>query len=319
MGCVPDALPGSFLLSDKSARSIWGKKWKTDISPVPGEDIFRMIEKAEKGELKALYIMGENPLRCLPDPERVIRAFEKIEFIVVQDILANETAKAADVVLPGAAFSEKEGTFINMEGKVQPFSAVAAPPGIAKPDLEILGLLAESMGAGGYNVTAADIRKEIDEAVPLFSASGPDKAQYPKNTKENRKIRFSKLFQAGDEEQDSDYPFTALLGSLRFHLGCGTRTSSSERISGFEHKGGIRISQDDSKRLGLKEGDIIRLVSSAGSIERDITVEKGWSAGIIYVPLGFNDNDARKLIELTPLLEKGSGNWNMCRVRIEKV
>jgi len=319
MGTVPDALPGHCLLSDDTARSQWEQKWETEISSLPGADMIQMIEKAEKGELKALYIMGENPLRCLPDPVRVLKAFEKIDFIAVQDILGSETTGIADVVLPGAAFSEKEGSFINMEGKVQTFSAAVKPPGIAKPDLEILGIVAEKMGAAGYNITAEKIREEIDEVVPIFSNSGLEKVWQSQNTGEKKGIRFSKVFQAGDEERDSNYPFTAFLGAMRYHLGCGTRTSASERISGFEYKGGVRISPDDSRRLDLKDGDVVRVVSRSGSIERKITIEKGLGKGMIFVPLGFNNNDARNLVELTPLLKSGAGSWNMCRVEIEKV
>ena len=94
----------------------------------------QMIEAAERGYLKALYIMGENPLRVLPESERVKKALRNLEFIVVQDILDSETAKIADIVLPAAAISEKEGSVTNLEGRIQSFKAVTPPPANAKPD-----------------------------------------------------------------------------------------------------------------------------------------------------------------------------------------
>ena len=110
MGAVSNLLPGRMLLDQDAARKKWEENWKVKISPDPGLNMSRLIEAAESGRLKALYIMGENPLRSLPQPERVKAALDKIEFIVVQDILNNETVKLADVALPGAAASEKSGS-----------------------------------------------------------------------------------------------------------------------------------------------------------------------------------------------------------------
>jgi len=105
-------------LDENAARKTWEKNWKVKISPDPGLNMSRIIEAAESGQLKALYIMGENPLRSLPQPERVKAAIEKLEFVVVQDILNNEVVKLADVALSGAAASEKSGSFTNREGRI---------------------------------------------------------------------------------------------------------------------------------------------------------------------------------------------------------
>ena len=134
MGTDPNLLPGRMPLSNDAQREIWEKNWQVKISPDPGLNMSRVIEAAESGQLKALYIMGENPLRSLPQPDRVKAAIEKLEFVVVQDILNNEIVKLADVALPGAAVSEKNGSFTNLEGRIQNFSPAVQPPGEAKPD-----------------------------------------------------------------------------------------------------------------------------------------------------------------------------------------
>ncbi|NIR16581.1 MAG: molybdopterin-dependent oxidoreductase, partial [Desulfobacterales bacterium] len=107
MGTVPDFLPGRQLISGEGSRKYWEQTWGAKLSPDPGLNLIRMIEEAEKGNLKAMYVMGENLLRGLPEPERVRKALNGLELLVVQDILSNETTELADVVLPGAAFSEK--------------------------------------------------------------------------------------------------------------------------------------------------------------------------------------------------------------------
>ena len=175
MGAAPDLLPGRQPLDDETARKKWEKSWKTSISPDPGLNLVRIIEAAERGSLKALYVMGENPLRALPGAERVKKALGKLEFLVVQDILNNETAKIADVVLPGAAISEKQGSITNLEGRVQTFQAVVSPPGKARPDWQILDLLAARLGGGEPYGSLEKIREEIRKLVPMYaSLNGQD-------------------------------------------------------------------------------------------------------------------------------------------------
>jgi predicted molibdopterin-dependent oxidoreductase YjgC len=168
MGVVPDSLPGRQPVQDEGMRKYWEQHWEVKISPDPGLNMIRMIEEAEKGNIRALYIMGENPLRTLPQPERVKKALQSLELLVVQDILANETTGIADVVLPGAAFCEKDGSFTNLEGRIQCFERVVPPPGEAKYDWEILDLLSVSMGSSKGYSSLQKIRKEISRLVPMY-------------------------------------------------------------------------------------------------------------------------------------------------------
>lgn len=326
MGAVPEALPGRLMIDNENDRRLWEKAWNAKIPATSGLDLFQMIKKAEEGSLKALYIMGENPLRSLPQPKRLLKSLESLEFIVTQDILFNETVAIADMVLPGAAFSEKAGSFTNMEGTIQCFSAAVAPPGNSKSDLEILGLIAEEMGAPEFKGTPEDIRKEISSTIPAFQETSAckhpiwirERSQRKDNSAEEQ-IQFSRVTLSTEIVLDDDYPFVALFGSLRFHLGSGTRTEQSARIRDCGLKGEIEMSPVDAKEMNLTQDDRIKVTSVAGEIERQIKINTNIQTGYLYVPTAYNQNDARYLIQLKPLLDASSSGWDSCHVTVEKV
>jgi formate dehydrogenase alpha subunit len=329
MGTVPDFLPGRRSLHKDMMRKNWEQNWGVKLSPDPGLNVVRMIEEAEKGNLKALYIMGENPLRSLPQPERVSNALRNMELLVVQDILATETTLMADVVLPGAAFSEKGGSFTNMEGRIQSFEPVVAPPGEAKPDWEILDLLFAKMGYSKRYFSLGEIRAEISELVPMYSALESNGEQtWIKESSNSRlfhlqgegePIPFSPVIRTEPERSDEGYPLKAILGSLRFHLGSGTRTAHSVRIKDFALKGEVQISREDGAALKLKEGDQVRISSAHGSISREVILKTDLRPGLIFVPTAFHNNDVMNLMELTQLGEANSPGWKECNVKVEKI
>ena len=331
MGTVPNALPGRLPLSNTDARKEWERTWKVKISPDQGLNLIRMIEESEKGNLKALYIMGENPLRSLPQSDRVMEAMKNLDFLVVQDILHNETTQIADVVLPGAAFSEKEGSFTNMEGRIESFSQVVSPPGDSKPDWEILDLLATKMGHEKRYDSVDKIRAEITHSIPSYAdlkENTNKNFSWIKETSKQRlfspngkgaMIPFSSLRLMETEVSDDEYPFTAILGSQRFHLGSGTRTAHSERIRDFGLKGEVELSPEDGAMMNLKNGDTVRVQSREGALTREIRLEKGLRPGLVFVPTAFHGNDAINLLGLTPLENTQSQGLKMCQVKVQKV
>jgi formate dehydrogenase alpha subunit len=329
MGSAPDSLPGRQPLSNDTIRNQWEQNWEVKLSPDPGLNIIRMIEEIENGNLKALYIMGENPILSLPQPERIRNALNNLELLVVQDILATETTHMAGVVLPGAAFSEKGGTFTNMEGRIQSFEPVVPPPGEARPDWEILNLLFDKMDYSKRYFSLQEIRAEISQLVPMYSELERNKEKswikessnlrvFHPNA-EGKPIYFSPVSSPEDEGFKEDYPFTAILGSLRYHLGSGTRTGHSNRVKNFSIQGEVEISPVDSARINLKEGDMVRISSPYGSISREVTIKKVLRPGLAFIPTGFHNNDAMQLINLTQLGEADSPGWKECPVKVEKL
>jgi formate dehydrogenase alpha subunit len=328
MGTVPDYLPGRRPLQDPVVRDYWERKWETTISPDPGLDMVRMVEEANKGNLKAMYIMGENPLRGLPQTKQVRKGLENLEFLVVQDILKTETADIANVILPGAAFSEKGGSFTNMEGRIQFFDPVVNPPGEARPDWEILDLLLKRMGnLKGYG-SPHKIMTEVSRMIPMYGDMGRNReGAWIKETSNMRlfnhkadgePLPFSRVMHTKQEPLNKAYPFRAILGSSRYHLGSGTRTSFSDRVMDFKYNGEVEISFRDFNRLNMKEGDKIEISSPYGRIQRIIKPTKGLKEGFIFIPIAFNNNDAMELIKLTGLGNPDSPGWKSCNVKIDK-
>ncbi|MFH1242874.1 MAG: molybdopterin-dependent oxidoreductase [Pseudomonadota bacterium] len=320
MGSVPHVLPGRQPLGEDGVRQKWERFWKTKISPDQGLNVIRMIEEAEKGNLKALYVMGENPLRSLPQGERVREALERLDLLVVQDILANETSQIAHVVLPGAASCEKAGSFTNMEGRIQPFEPVVSPPGDAKPDWEILDILGEKMGFPRRYGSLGMVRSEISRAIPMYKElNGQRDEGWVKETSKKALFSFTPVASAPYGTTDGNYRLTAVMGSLRYHLGSGTRTSHSERIRGFELCEEVQVSHEDGAKLDIRDGETVRIVSPQGAVARKVRLERSLRAGLVFLPRAFHGNDARNLIPLTPIERIDWPGWNTCQVRLEKV
>lgn len=335
MGSVPESLPGRQSIDQKSVRQEWERAWQVDISPDKGLDMVRMIEEVEKGNLKALYCMGENPVRNLPQSERVEKALRNLDFLVVQDVVDNETSRLADVLLPGAAFSEKAGSFTNTEDRIQLFSPAVPPPGEAKPDWEILSILAEKMGSPVKYDSLKKVRAEISRLVPMYAdldtgenmgwvrILGGKKLFNPKG--QGEAMAFSplesmdKIESMGEIPADDAYPLTAILGSVRFHLGGGTRTALSDRIREFASTGDVEMSRQNGRELDLKDGNKVKIISPHGQVERNVKLVDSLAPGQLFMPEAVNSNDAGNLIDLVPLDGTESTGWKTCRVRLEKI
>jgi len=327
MGAVPDALPGRCAISDPEARQRWERAWNVKLSPDQGLNMIRMVEEAEKGNLKALYIMGENPVWRLPQHERVYNALDGLDLLVVQDILHTVTTRLAHVVLPGAAFSEKDGSFTNLEGRISRISQVVRPPEESLPDWEILDRLCEKLGNSQRLRSVARIQGEISRLVPQYEAlnQAPEKgwawirhreeARLFSGREDGSLIPFTRLGELAHEDGDDAYPLTAVLGTQRFHLGSGTRSGCSKRIAAFNVDGAVSVSIEDSRKFGVAEGDVARIQSPHGSITRRIRVDQRMPQGRLFIPTGVKGNDALNLVDWRAPDFMG---FNTCRIRLER-
>jgi predicted molibdopterin-dependent oxidoreductase YjgC len=319
MGSVPDALPGRQPITDRAVRKHWERVWRTQLSPDPGLSAVRMVLEAEKGNLKALYVMGENPVRALSGSPRVKAALENLEFLVVQDILETETTRLADVVLPGAAFSEKGGSFTNMEGRIQSFEAAIPLPGEAKPDWEILNLLGKKMGSNDPYRSIQQVRFEIASLVPGYVDLARSQGEvWIRETSRSGLLGFSAHSPTPFESPPEGYPYKAILGSPRCHLGSGTRTSYSARIREFSFEAEAEMSLEDGTSLGIQEGETVTIASPYGTIQRRIVLSGRIGPGLLYVPRAVHDNDATSLVPLVLPGEAGMPGTNVVPVKIER-
>jgi formate dehydrogenase alpha subunit len=167
-GVLPDRLPGFVHISDEPKRKEIEEVWKAKLPDKPGLSFNQMLKEIHAGKIKAMYIMGENPLKKYPDQEYVKSALDKLDFMVVQDISLTQTAKLADVVLPGASFAEKDGTFTNVERRVQKLKRAFDPLGNSKADWEIICLLAQAMGYKFDYLSAKEIFNEIAKVSSIY-------------------------------------------------------------------------------------------------------------------------------------------------------
>jgi formate dehydrogenase major subunit/formate dehydrogenase alpha subunit len=241
MGCIPDQYPGYQKVSISSINAKFEKAWAVKLSKKPGLAATEMILAADEGQLRALYIMGENPALSDPDINHTVKAFKKLDFIVVQDLFLTETAKLADVVLPAASFAEKDGTFTNTERRVQCIRKALDPPGEAKEDSWIIRELSERMGYPMRYSLTEEIFQEIGsvwQGIAGLTYTKIDKngVQWPCPTLEHPgtpylfkgsfprgKAAFSVVeYTPSQELPDDKYPFMLSTGRHLFHYHTGT-------------------------------------------------------------------------------------------------
>jgi predicted molibdopterin-dependent oxidoreductase YjgC len=206
MGALPDVFPGYQKIDNEDIRKKFEEKWDVKLSDKPGLTVVEMINAARDGKLKALYIMGENPMLSDPDINHVKEGLDALDFLVVQDIFLTETARLADVVLPGVSFAEKNGTFTNTERRVQRIHKVIEPLGEAKEDREIISELSKRFGYEMNYHTAGQIMDEIASVTPIYGG-----------------INYQRLKTHGLQWPCPDYnhPGTPILHSQQFTCGKG--------------------------------------------------------------------------------------------------
>lgn len=304
MGCAPDLLPGYRPLSYAEFRKRYEAAWKTTLSDKPGLNIFEMIEAAGTASLKALYVMGENPVFNLPDASGVTAALKKLEFLVVQDIFMTETARLADVVLPALSWGEKQGTYTNMERRIQRVRKTVSREGME--DWRIIAEVSKHMSVRMHYADAGAVFEEITRVSPLHRDLTYDEIAeghtiYP--------YKGEPLRGATDEikvDKGSGYPDAQhLLGLARPLFHSGTLSRKSPALLKIYPEGVVRMSPATAEPLALADGDIVRVTSKSGSVELPVVLDKHVERRFVLVPNIFEGKGALSLIAtaLDPVLK----------------
>ncbi len=338
MGCSPNLYPGYQKVGIASIRERFEALWKTSLSEKEGLAATEMLFAAEAGKLRAMYIMGENPVLSDPELNHTVRALKGIEFLVVQDIFMTETAELADVVLPAASFAEKDGTFTNTERRVQRVRRAIAPPGDAREDSWIIRELGRRMGYEMKYLNVEEIFKEIGMAWPAMAGISYPRIdsgglQWPCPTKDHPGTQY--LFKGGfprgrgrftvvkhrppAEEPDEAFPLVLTTGRQLFQYHTGTMTRRVAPINTVSPGPYVEINRYDAEELSLEDGTTVEVTSRRGSIKLRALVSERTDKGVVFIPFHFREAAANVLTDchtLDPLCK--IPELKVCAVKITR-
>jgi formate dehydrogenase alpha subunit len=338
MGALPGNFPGYQSIENPEIRSKFETAWGVKLNPKPGMVLTEMYQAAYHKTLKSVYLIGEDPVLSEPDMNHTIQSLKNLEFLVVQDIFLTDTAKLAHVVLPAASFAADDGTFTNTERRVQRVRRAVLPPGDAKPDWEIVSLIARKMGKKGFEYThASQIWHEMTCLTPSMAGITYERLekggiQWPCPTLDHpgTPILHTKLFTRGKgkfmpltyrpsaELPDKDYPLLLTTERSIYHYHTGTMTG---RVSGLNKLRGeelVEINPLDAAGLNILDRDWVIVTSRRGKVSSKAKVTEDSPPGVVSMTFHFPEcptnaltNSALDPISKTPELK-------VCAVKVEK-
>jgi formate dehydrogenase alpha subunit len=291
MGTVSEFLPGYQKVEDEKARREFEEIWERKIPESPGLTYMEMFDKILEGEMKALYIFGEDPFINLPNLERLKNGLRQIEFLVVEDLFMTHVGSYAQVILPGVSFAEKDGTFTNMEGRIQRIRKAILPVGDSMPDWKILCDLSTRMGYPMGYQSPAEMMEEIASLVPIYagvSYSSLEKEGIQWPSRNGWKRRFFPIEYKGPAEQpDENYPLWIIPRGFHYHYGIGTTTKRAIGLAKVFPDSCIEVHPEDAKKAGLEEGGKVRVVSPRGEVETICRITGVVPKGVAYFATTF--------------------------------
>jgi predicted molibdopterin-dependent oxidoreductase YjgC len=327
MGAVAEFLPGPSDVTDRPARERLAGLWKEELPKGAGRTLMGILEEAKRGVVKAVYIVGENPVGSLPPSSGAKEALQQCEFLVCQELFMTETAALAHVVLPAASYAEKDGTFTNTEGLVQPVRQAIDPIGESRPDWEIFSTLSVLMGYPIEYGDAKEIFKEIRSVIPGYALLGPvptpprpDAAvvnQYVQSGyAEDMTNRYRVLGEGREARGEGDgQSFTLVLSQSLFHS--GKFSTRAKGLLDVEADGKLALNSIDAGKLSIAEGDRVRTFNERGEMTTTATLRDRLPEGLITFPEHF-DEQALLLMPLTIDDRTGVPYYRAASVRIEK-
>ena len=339
VGALPDVYPGYQAVADATIRAKFEAAWDCYLPAEPGLTITEIVEAAGQGQIKALYLVGENLVLSEPAAKKAVAALEKLEFLVVQDIFMTETARLAHVVLPAVSFAEKDGTFTNTERRVQRVRQAIAPVGQAKPDWWITAQLAQRMGSQGFDFAhPAQIMDEITRLTPSYGGISyprlekgglqwpcPD-AEHPGtpilHTRQftRGKGKFMPLvYKPPKELPDKQYPLILTTERSLFHFHTGTMTRRVKGLNSFLGESLVEINPQDAAALGIADGEMVRVISRRGDVTAKAELTEVSPVGVVTMNFHFAENPTNVLTN--PALDPISKmpELKVCAVRVEHI
>jgi len=337
MGALPNVYPAYESVADEKTRTKYQAAWRCALSPAVGLKAPEMYAGALTRKVRAMYIMAEDPAVTDPDLNYLRKALKSLDFLLVQEIFLTETAKLAHLVLPGASYVEKQGTFTNAERRVQLFHPAISPVGNSKPDWEIICLLAERMDHTWKSSSPKDVWQEVASLCPDFAGINYERLesgglQWPCPSPSHPgtptlyqtgfpigKARFNDLPHLPPAEvPDNEYPLILTTGRRLAHHNNGSMTLRSPGLLALCPEEMCEIHPEDARALGIQDGDLVKVVSRRGELSVKALVTDRSSPGVVFMSFHFPQTATNLLtgagadiIALTP-------EYKVTAVRIEK-
>ncbi len=347
VGCLVNVFPGYQSVTDAGAREALAQAWAADGLPGNvGLTIVEAMHAASEGKVRAVYVMGENPMMSDPNTTHVERALRGLDLLVVQDIFPSDTAYLAHVILPAAAALEKDGTITNTERRVQVLQPVLAAPGTAIPDWQIISQLAARLDAKMARERDADywhydsasaIFTELARVTPIYGGMNYNRLrgeglQWPCRTVDHpgTPILHVDKFSRGRgkfhpiaahdpaEQPDEDYPLVLTTGRVLYHYHTGTMTRRSEPLAWREPRGYIEINAEDAERVSLEDGHAVVVKSRRGTVRTRAKISDRVPPGTVFLAFHWREASANILTQdfaLDPVAK--IPEYKVCAVRVE--
>lgn len=340
MGCLPNVYPGYQKVGNNEVHHKFQNAWNSKLNSNPGLKMPEMMDAAFEGKLKAMYIMGENPALSEPDCTNIRKALDSVDFLIVQDLFLTETALHADLVLPGASFAEKDGTFANADRRVQRVRKAVEPVGDSKPDWKIVSELAQKMGVEGFEYkNAEEVADEIASLAPiyggmLYQCLEEESRQWPCFNEEHKgtpilhqesfstksgKAKFvSVSYRPPAEIPDDKYPLVLTTGRRIYHYHTSTMTGATEGLKELYDEDPVEICPQDAEKLGLENGDMVWVSSRRGKIKAQVEITDRSPEGLVF--MAFHSPDTKTNLITSSACDPATKTpeFKYCAVRIEK-
>lgn len=342
MGADPKQFPGYQNLDIPEVMDKFEKAWGTKLNHEIGTKATECFGKMTTGEIRGLFIFGEDPMRTDPNTRHVLRALSSLDFLVVDELFMTETAKLADVILPGRSYAEKEGTFTNTERRVQRVRKAVEIEGETREDTWIFTEIMNRMGYPQPHLTAAEIMDEIASVTPNFAGISHERLdstevagrglQWPCRSKDKpgTEIMHVGKFARGlgcfiptrhipsMELPDEDYPIIMMTGRILYHYNACAMTDKVEGLNEMAPDSFIELNTEDAEKLEVRDGDMVNVSSRRGKIQARAVVSEKTNPGECWMPFhyigGANwlTSDALDSISKTP-------EYKVCTVKVEKI
>jgi formate dehydrogenase major subunit len=316
-GLIPIVYPDYQSVENPAIRELFEAAWQASLDPMRGLTVVEIMHAIHAGEIRGMYIEGENPAMSDPDLNHARAALAKLEHLVVQDLFLTETAVHADVILPAAAFAEKKGTFTNTDRRVQMARPVLAPPGDTRQDLWIIQEIARRMGLPWTYAGPRDVFDEMATLMPSFRHITWERLEregavtYPVENPDGAGSEI--LFHAGfptdnsrarivpadlsppDELPDEDYPMVLSTGRVLEHWHTGSMTRRSKVLDAIEPEATAFLSPRELRRIGVTAGDWIRLETRRGAVSAKVRADRDVPEGMVFMPFCYAEAAANLL------------------------